>query len=408
MNAFPIGFWNVLDLEQCGPEWVEHWKDLGITQPMSPTFGPESNRQAMLDILDKAQEYGMRVIVCDYRTNWRVLSTQGEEAYRKLLQEALADFGHHPAVMGFFVGDEPDAPDAADAFKAARIQHELAPYLTPYLNLLPWFDWIGERMGTPALAPYLDRAIREGVNLLSYDCYTQMWKEDSGWDDYFNNLREYMLAVHRLKVPFQSILLSCGHYYYRCPSEDDMRWQLSTAVAHGAAGISWFFINLPGTWENYRNAPINQFGERTRTFEWLSTTNRLFQALCGNIMTGLTIDRCHHVHKAYGGMPLFEAYGKVREVHSEGNKVPLIFSQFIDKSGGLYWVVVNNSVTECTQAIVRFASGTQLEQCNFGNTFGPVPVHSDPIGQREGEGGETVNLFLAPGQLVLLREKPGV
>ena len=55
----------------------------------------------------------------------------------------------------------------------------------------PWFDWIGEHIGSPAYGPYLDRAVTEGnLALLGWDCYTQMWEGDSGWDAYFNNLRE--------------------------------------------------------------------------------------------------------------------------------------------------------------------------------------------------------------------------
>lgn len=407
MGNFPIGFWNVSELEQCGSEWVEHWHDLGITQPMSPAYNEGSNKQEMLNLLDKAHEYDMQVIIIDYRTGWRVLTAQGEESYRKLFNQALADFGAHPAVMGFMVGDEPCAQDAADAFKAARIQREMAPHLMPYLNLLPWFDWIGERMGTPALAPYLDRAVNEGVNLLAYDCYSQMWEGDSGWDVYFNNLREYMMASLRLNVPFQTTLLSIGHYTYRCPNEDEMRWQLSTAVAHGASGILWFLIHLPNIWDCYRQAPIDQFGCRSHAFQWLSLTNRLFQALCGDIMTGLKIACCYHVHKAYGGMPLFKSHGKVMEIHSEKN-IPLIFSEFKDANDDLYWVIVNNSMTACAQANMRFISGTQVEKCNFGNMFGTVPVYSDPLDQQSGRDCETVKLWLAPGQLVLLREKPAV
>jgi hypothetical protein len=373
---------------------------------MSPSFVKGSDKQTMLDILDRANKYDMRVIVTDYRTDWRLMTSQGEETYRSLFAQAMEDFGSHPAVMGFYIGDEPNVEDIEDALKAVRIHRELAPKLTPYLNLLPWFDWIGKRMGTPALAPYLDRVVKEGVSMLSYDCYTQMWDGDQGWNDYFYNLREYYLATRRLSVPFQSILLSIGHYYYRCPNENEMRWQLSTAVAHGASGISWFFINLTDINENYRNPAIDQFGHRTQSFEWLSTTNCLFQSLCGEIMTGLKVSDCYHVNKTYGGMPLFHPFGKVRDISSE-HEVPLIISEFKDKEDRLYWMIVNNSMTECTLATIKFVLGTKLQMCKSGNVFGEVPVHTDPIGEREGEGNENVNLWLAPGQLVLLREDPG-
>ena len=51
---------------------------------------------------------------------------------------------------------------------------------------------------------------------------------------YFTNLREFEAASRRHGIPYWTTLLSVGHFRYRCPREDDMRWQVSTAAAHGA------------------------------------------------------------------------------------------------------------------------------------------------------------------------------
>ena len=220
MNPYSISAWTVMDLADVYPGMVKDWYELGLNCPLSPYFRRGYDKAKMLAFLDECQQYGIKTIVNDKRVGWReAMSGKTEESYRANFAEALADFGDHPAVLGFYVGDEPDAPDAADAFKTVRIQKEMAPHLLPYLNLLPWFDWIGERMGTDAYAPYLDRCVKEsGTNLLSYDCYTQMWDGDSGWDVYFDNLREHSEASVRHNIDFCSTLLSCGHYDYRCPS----------------------------------------------------------------------------------------------------------------------------------------------------------------------------------------------
>ena len=210
---YPICFWNTNSLENCVPNLVETWHDLGITIAMSPTY-KRDDKYKMLKILDEAQDFGIRVILCDYRTHWNVLARNGQDEYRRHAEEAHEDYGHHPAVYGFFIGDEPEAHQIDDALCAMRIHQEINPELTAYLNLLPWFDWIGERMGTDALAPYLDRVKNEGkAKLLSYDCYTQMWDGERGYDDYFNNLREYYLATKRLNIPYWNIVLATGHYH---------------------------------------------------------------------------------------------------------------------------------------------------------------------------------------------------
>ncbi len=401
MKRYPISFWNTTSITEDPAATADMWQDLGITLAMSPGYRAEDLNKVLV-LLNRAAELDIKIILCDYRTHWRNLTAKGEETYRSEFAAAVRDYGSHSAVFGFFVGDEPDAPDASDAFRAMKIQKEIAPHLTAYINLLPWFDWIGPRMGTDALAPYLDRVAREGsADLLSYDCYTQMWKDESGYEVYFNNLREYFEAVGRLGIPFFNIVLSCGHYAYRCPSKDDMLWQLGTSVAHGAAGVSWFFIELPGIWDNYRNAPINQLGERTEQFQWLSEVNRVFNNYCGEIMHTLTIDTCYHVTKSYGGILLFVPFGNVLDVKSA---VPAIFSRFHDPEGKSYYIACCNSPIESAQISVKFKENIKIERCVYGNKFAPVSVHTDPVGAVEGEGGQTISIFLAPGQIALFRE----
>ena len=169
MKKYPISFWNTVSITDNPTAVVEMWKDLGITLAMSPSYNADDVNKVNV-MLNRAADLDIKVILCDYRTHWRLLSSKGEDVYRREFTAAKKNYGSHPAVFGFFVGDEPDAPDAADAFLAMKIQKEIAPHLTAFLNLLPWFDWIGPRMGTDALAPYLDRVAREGnADLLSYN-----------------------------------------------------------------------------------------------------------------------------------------------------------------------------------------------------------------------------------------------
>ena len=61
-----------------------------------------------------------------------------------------------------------------------------------------------------------------------------------------------------------------GFWNYRCPNEDDFRWQLNTAIAHGAKGILWFFFYMRYPHDNARLSPIDEHWKRTETFQWLS------------------------------------------------------------------------------------------------------------------------------------------
>lgn len=406
MEQFPIGCWNYFPIGQAYEGMVRDWHDLGLNNPLTPSFDEGADKQQMLRMLDECAEYEMKVFLWDKRCALMPGMFEqmgGEAGYRAAFQRVLDDFGHHPAVKGFYVGDEPDAPDAAGFFAAARIQREMAPELTPYLNLLPWFDWIGERIGSPAYAPYLDRAVNEAqLKLLAYDCYTQMWSGDSGWDVYFNNLHEHMLAGQRGNVPFCSTILCSGHYNYACPTQDDFRWQISTAVAMGAKSLAYFYVNDMEPHANYRQFPINCFNERTQTFEWMSYENRLFQQRYGDIMLKLRPVHQAFTQKAYGGLGLFESDGKLISACGS-DEMNLLISRFEDEAGRTYWAVVNLDRRANTEANLVFDKRVEVERRLFNRSFERANNPMDAVGALS-EDGASVRMWLAPGQMELLRE----
>jgi len=347
MTRFPLGCWNYVGADKQGPSAVLDWADAGMTLTMSPEFDPECHRaEDLRAILDAAAEENIKMIVCDRRAHWRSLAAN-EGAYREGLMQAIKDFGGHPATFGFHVGDEPDAADFADACRAYRLQKELAPCLSPFLNLLPWYDGVETRVGYTDWAAYLDAFVEQAQpDLLCYDCYAQMNPGQEGWDMFFTNLREFQAASRRHNIPFWTTLLSVGHFRYRPPREDDLRWQVNTAAAHGAKGILWFFFYMRQPHDNYRVAPIDEHWERTETFAWLSRVNRTFLQWQAPVLLDLTLERTSHVGRAWGGMPLLAGNPLVRRAKSSHGS-PLIVSEFSDPRGGKYVAVVNNSQTDC-------------------------------------------------------------
>ena len=147
-QPFPMGFWNYTQTGQLGPKDVTDWSDCGMTLTMSPAFNPELHNKAdLLALLDACAEKGVRLIVCDTRARWHGAAGDAA-AYRARFQTAYEDFGRHPAVFGFHVGDEPRAADEADCVAACRIQQEVAPELTPFLNHFPWHSEINRLLET--------------------------------------------------------------------------------------------------------------------------------------------------------------------------------------------------------------------------------------------------------------------
>ena len=400
---FMISAWSVRGIDKPPREKIKEWQELGLTVPIASSN--KNNWALTHELLDCAAEVGMKLIIQDWEANVDNLRLNGEEYYRACIQRLVDEFGSHPATFGFYITDEPGADNNEYAFRATAINQELAPHLTAYLNLLPWFDWIGGRMGTDAYAPYLDRVVKEGnIKLLSYDCYAQMYEGETGYRDYFNNLREHYLASKRNQVPFLNIILCAGHYNYRCPSKDDMIWQMNTSVAHGAKGIGWFIIDIPDG-HNYRNAPINILGDKTQEFYWLSEVNRTFNEYHGRVFADLTVDKCYHVNKSYGGVPLFEPFDCVLNVEATDDS-PLIISSFTNCEGEKFFAICNNSPEKTVTVTLTVKDDSDILRCYFGNRFAAPTSLTDPVGEQYNKGGntKTYTFFMAPGQLNLFKE----
>ena len=395
MRAFPIGFWNYVAIENQDASAVKDWVDAGVTLTMGPLYGA-GQADRMRSILDACQEAGIRIILCDQRSSWRTLESGDKEGYRAGMAQAIAELGDHPAVLGFHVGDEPGTGSFPCACQAMRIQKEMAPHLTPFLNLLPWYPGVEQRVGYARWADYLDAYAREAApEFLCYDCYSQMNPGTEGWEMYFTNLREFQEAGARHGIPFWTTLLSVGHFRYRCPKEDDIRWQVNTALAHGAAGLLWFFFYMRTPHENYRVSPIDEHYERTETYDWLSRVCRTFLKSTAPVMTALTLSRVRHVGQAWGGTPLMDETGLVvRAASSTGT--PLIVSEFKHTGGADYVMIVNNSQTESTQATLQVRGDRpQLHAVGW-------LAKESPVGETQVDWAG-ITAWLAPGQMALYR-----
>lgn len=349
MSKFPIGFWNYPSIDTLEISEVKLWADCGMTVTMSPTLPIRPDTiEKLRAMLDECQKYGIQLIIRDQRLLWDGASDD-PESYRAKFRQSMQDFGHHPATHGFFVGDEPMTDKQfADCKAALRIQREEAPQLVAFLNFVPYFEGIEDRLfGGRSFEDWAREFVEQShCQMLSYDCYTQLNPEEEGTDTYFLNLNKFTAATRAAGIPLRTTLLSVGHYRYRVPTEDDLRWQFNTAVASGCKGIDWFFFYGINT-RNYRNAPINQYREKTIAYDWMSLLHRNFHDEYGELMMSLSLKRCFHFVKAYGGYPLFpeNSHPLVRRVFSDHN-VPGIISFFEDNQGREYIVLVNNSPFE--------------------------------------------------------------
>ena len=395
---FPIGFWNYVPITLQDASAVKDWADAGMTLTMGPDFG-QGDEAAMHRILAAAAAADIRVILCHADGTADALRAKGEDRYRAGLERAMAPFRGHPAVYGFFVGDEPGTAEFESFCLATRIQKELAPEWTPFGNLLPWYWGMEERVGFARWPDYLDAYVGEsGSPLLSYDYYAHLRDDPAGQKDgingFFRNLREFGEAARRHGIPFWTTVLAQGDVDVRVPTEDDFRWQLNAAVAHGARGILYYFMYMRKPHRACRVSPIDEHYERTETFERMSRVNRTFLKWQAPVVQELEFARASHFNAAYGGWPEFDGKGLAAEVTSS---VPLILSEFRHRDGRDFLMIVNASQTRAGHMKVRLAEGlTRVVRIDWLSEEVDLTEHL-----RQPAGAPAVQYDLAPGQMEL-------
>ncbi len=405
---YPIGFWNYPNIDSTPVSQVARWKHAGITCNQTPFFSYDTNDPThMTAMLDEMDAQGIRAFLCISDLDFHRFVGHPED-FRPAFERAYADFGRHPATLGFFVGDEPLRREEFEAcVHAYRVMRETAPELTPLLNFNPyWMGMENDLLGGQNFDEWMDRFIAEsGCPLICYDCYWQMNPEDEGTNLYFLNLHNYVGAAERNRIKVWNTLLSCGHFRYRVPSEDDLRWQLSTTVASGCNGILWFLWYGTDCRNNYRGAPVDELGEESDTYRALRRVQLLFHRRYGTLMNSLRHTGTWHFCKAYGNYPLYKTYDlpHVRKMVSD-HGLPGIVSRFVAEDGTEYLVLVNNNPRE--SGLFSFYLDPGIRKVHRiwdgGQPIDFMNDHHDACYEDHGAF-IRIGLWLAPGQMEVSR-----
>ncbi len=350
MARIKMSFWNYVQTGQLkAKEAVKDWEELSINLAMSFNYNPKKHKKKeMFKLLNECNRRGMKVIICDERTDFRFVSKIGREAFEKGVAEAVKDFGAHPATFGFHVGDEPNKNSMDDAIFAHKTVKAAAPHLTPFLNLLPlWIDGgFEDSMGCKEeeYGAFLDKLVKDaGLEILCYDCYAQCasFEKEKYQEVYLRNLSIFGKAAKDNGIQLFTSLLSVAHWSLYCPSEDDFRWQISTAAAMGCSGFVWFFI-YERFWDlSFRMAPIDLFWKRTETFERLARQNRIFMQFLAPRIDDYQWEGVKTVNmEIYGQEQWKKGDFGIKEIQLAVNEnAPLIIAKFKGEKDDMLFIV---------------------------------------------------------------------
>ena len=361
-----FSFWNYVQSGVLGKEAVSDWKELGINVAMSFEYNPKTDKiQDMIDILDECAAQGIQLIICDKRTSYKTYEEMDYAQFEQGIREAVADFGGHSATYGFSVGDEPKRTQMEGVKTAIKLLKRFAPNLTPFINVYPYWatrDFC-DATGAENREDYfyvIDDMIKDCQQpMIAYDHYGQCADyedPETGIDTYFTNLNFFHELAERNQIPFWNTVLSVGHWVYRVPTEDDIRWQIYTSLAHGARGIMWFFFYMRYLHDNYRNSPFDARYKRTEMFNILARQAAIFEDNYADLFEYLTMEKVMHHNKAYGKTPLFMPDDVITEI-KDRRGFPIIVTYYKGKDGEKWLSVVNGHQTLSNHIEVTLANG---------------------------------------------------
>src|SRR5437016_6898285 len=220
-EQYLISFW-------CGPPPGEttlaRYREIagaGFNAVLPPCGGPitpELNRR----ILELCAQTGLKAVVSDPRLEPGE-PEPGSSELGAALDGVVADYAKSPALLGYFLQDEPSAGQFSRLAALERGLRERDPKQLAYVNLFPNYA-SARQLGTATYSAYV-RQFLETVRprFFSFDYYALL--KEGERPGYFENLEVIRRESLRSGVPFAAVVLSTPHGPYRDRSEADLRWE---------------------------------------------------------------------------------------------------------------------------------------------------------------------------------------
>jgi hypothetical protein len=333
-REFPVVAWGGSPSD---PELLRGMKEAGIT--VSGFCQPED--------LDKVEAAGLRCYVMDPRISltreqWDKLPPEKE--LRKGIVELVHQVGNHPAALGYYLLDEPNATMMENLAHVAGILREVAPAMWPYVN--QFAAGASRRryqpIGYEAYVKSLVELVRQPF--LSYDMYALVNGEML--DRFYTQLENIRRIGLETKTPFWNIVLANAHYSYSEPTDATVHLQAYATMAYGGRGIQWFtYMGVP----DMRLSALDAFGHKTPTWGMLQRINYEVFALVPTLLKLHSTGVYHYPEVPDQCRPLAEST-LVKSIELTQTYIRpvtvgrILIGEFEDSQGRPYMMVVNKDL----------------------------------------------------------------
>jgi hypothetical protein len=316
-------------------------------------------------ILELARQTGLKAIISDERMP---LAISGKPEALPAIKAIVNDYHKHPALMGYFLTDEPGAEQFAGLADVVAEFKRLDPDHLVYINLFPNYASTNlnakqSQLQTDSYDAYLSAFMKTvHPSLLSWDHYNLTKHGDR--PGFFGNLYSALQVANvpdNVK-PFWQIVLSVEHGDYRKLTENELRFEAMQSIVFGVSGLVYFTYWLPNdpsfTWEN---AIANRDGTPGPLYDGVKRVNKEVTTLQKYLYNSLWVETFQT-----GDIPS-DGRGPIADdtIRVTGGS-NLTIGVFRGAEGYLYTLVTNRNYTAAASAIMSINLGKRpVEMLNL-------------------------------------------
>jgi hypothetical protein len=375
-GAIPTFGWEGVPQSFAKADRFREMKEAGI----GISFTSFSNLDTAIAGLDEAQKGGAQILV-----SCPEIRSQPEAAAKRLMG--------HPALFGYFIGDEPGAgafPELGALVKRIAVVDAKHP---SYVNLYPNYAPLWA-LGTKSYPEHLEQYLKQvPTPFLSFDFYPIQTSKHGLVirPDWYQNLEDVAAATSKAKRPFWAFALSTEHFAYPPATVPQLRLQVFSDLAYGAQGIEYFTYWQPGD-KIFRQAPIDQKGNRTPAYDHVKQVNAEVQGLAGVFLGSHVLAVGHTGEKIPAGTRRYEPQPPVKSVTTGSGGAVVSLLESAD-GARRFLVIVNRDVTAAMPLSVSLDGNTKFSQVAKDGTLHLLA-------------GDTFEAKLDPGDVAVLTWKP--
>ena len=281
-------------------------KECGLTALMQ-SFG---NAAQARKCLDAAQRVGIKLLL----SNRKLFEADGS-------QLAAAVKGH-PALMAYYVRDEPSVDDFANLGRAVRVIQAADSVHPCIVNWFGRVDRMQHWYHVPTFEEYVNQFIEKvPTPILSFDQYpvlnpglfpTATFRPATGdchlQTNWYHSLETVLDTSKRTGRPYWAFAISCALRHkpgndYPIATEGHLRLQQYSNLAYGAQGL-WYYSYCadpknPGRLFS-QGRPLASDGKRSTVYERMRRVNAEFQARAF-VFLGAKVEKVRHTGVLWPG-----------------------------------------------------------------------------------------------------------